>query len=726
LKHQPEDADLLRLLVERVVDYAIFVLSPVGTVLTWNQGAERLKGYSREEIIGQSFERFYTEDARAVGRPARLLRKAASEGRVEDEGWRVRKDGTRFWADVVITALRDDRGSLVGFAKVTRDLTERRQAEEDRAGRLAAERAAAQFERLQVASAALAAASRPESAAEVLVDVAVQALGAASGLVALPTLDRSALQVVAMHGAPFGAELGQCMPLDQAHPLSSVWHLRRAVFVHSRARSDVEHSEIVAASGLETSGAWAAVPLLSDRNVLGVIGLSFDHERVFDTDERSFLLALADVGAQAMLRARLYAAEEVARQKAETAERAARDEAQLVEHLRRVSLALSAELDLDKVLQTVADAATSAIGATVGYFAYHVVDERGEQSTLYVPSDASQQTFDTGAMQHTDALFDPTLRDVDRCDDILQDPRYRPRTTDGLSLRSCLMVPVISRSGAILGRLFFGHYQPGAFTERSERLADGIAAQAAVAIDNARIYQQVQQAVQTRDEFLAAAAHDLKTPLAATKGIAQLLRKRIEGKQMADSTRIVSGLERIDQSVDRMTGFIDELLDLGRLQLGQPLDLERRPVDVAVLLREVVADHQPNAPRHTFHVSPIDGKIVGYWDPVRLRRVFDNLVSNAVKYSPDGGEVLLRAERWATAEGCTAVIQVTDHGVGIPPADLPFVFERFRRGGNVAFIQGTGIGLAVAYSILQHHGGSITVESFEGKGSTFTVRLPLD
>ena len=128
--HRRQDADLFRLLVDRVVDYAIFLLTPDGHIASWNAGAQRLKGYVPDEIIGQSFERFYSPEDRADGKPGKLLATARTEGRVEDEGWRVRKDGTRFWADVVITALRDDSGQLLGFAKVTRDLSERRETEE--------------------------------------------------------------------------------------------------------------------------------------------------------------------------------------------------------------------------------------------------------------------------------------------------------------------------------------------------------------------------------------------------------------------------------------------------------------------------------------------------------------------------------------------------------------------------------------------------------------------
>lgn len=122
--------DLHRLLIDRVVDYAIFALDTTGHVLTWNAGAERLKGYKPDEIIGRHFSAFYTQPDLDSGKPARMLDVAHRTGRVEDEGWRLRQDGSSFWADVLITALRDDDGQLVGFAKVTRDLTDRRAAEE--------------------------------------------------------------------------------------------------------------------------------------------------------------------------------------------------------------------------------------------------------------------------------------------------------------------------------------------------------------------------------------------------------------------------------------------------------------------------------------------------------------------------------------------------------------------------------------------------------------------
>jgi PAS domain S-box-containing protein len=125
-----EEAERLALFISSITDYAIYMLSPDGLVSSWNAGAQRIKGYGADEIVGQHFSRFYTEEDKAVGLPAHALAQAAQSGKFESEGWRVRKDGSRFWASVVIDSIRDQKGQLLGFAKITRDITDKRLAEQ--------------------------------------------------------------------------------------------------------------------------------------------------------------------------------------------------------------------------------------------------------------------------------------------------------------------------------------------------------------------------------------------------------------------------------------------------------------------------------------------------------------------------------------------------------------------------------------------------------------------
>jgi PAS domain S-box-containing protein len=313
---------MFQLLVDCVVDYAIFLLSPDGRVASWNAGAARLKGYTTDEIIGRRFDCFYTPEARAAGRPDQLLAAARADGRVEDEGWRVRKDGSYFWADVVITALTDEDGQLLGFAKVTRDLTERRQAEQERAIRLAAERAAERLARLQVATAALAGANRARTAAQVLANEGANALGAGAAVVAFPSPDGELLQVAYAHGydrREFATD--ETFAPDTPYPLTRSWQTGKSIFVGSRAHAQTDFPGFLRRVANSPFMAWATVPLVVEQRVLGVLGLSFNEPQTFGDDQRGFLLALAEVGAQALDRASLYEAERRARAEAEEAVR---------------------------------------------------------------------------------------------------------------------------------------------------------------------------------------------------------------------------------------------------------------------------------------------------------------------------------------------------------------------------------------------------------------------
>jgi signal transduction histidine kinase len=231
---------------------------------------------------------------------------------------------------------------------------------------------------------------------------------------------------------------------------------------------------------------------------------------------------------------------------------------------------------------------------------------------------------------------------------------------------------------------------------------------------------ELREQIAARDEFMSTVSHDLKSPLTFIKGMAALRRRR--AVQTPETRPLVEALDQIEASAGRMAAQLDELVDAGRLQAGRPLELRRLPVDLLGLARTVVGEHQQTTDRHVLSVSTTLPELVGVWDGVRLGRVIDNLVDNAVKFSPRGGGVEVTLAR----DDEFAVISVSDRGEGIPEADLPHIFERFRRGGNVqGRIPGTGIGLAGVHSIVGLHQGTIAVASEIGVGTTFTVRLPL-
>lgn len=226
-----------------------------------------------------------------------------------------------------------------------------------------------------------------------------------------------------------------------------------------------------------------------------------------------------------------------------------------------------------------------------------------------------------------------------------------------------------------------------------------------------------------RTEVLNVVSHDLRQPLTVIQGMVQLLTRQVARLETPEQGRVLNGLERIDNSARKMTAIVNELLDVAQLVAGQQLMLERHTTDLVALMRRVVADHQSVTARQ-LTLETIENSLMGSWDALRLERVFANLLSNATKYSPGDRPVVVRLRR---DHGATnwAIIEVLDEGIGIPEADLPYIFNRFHRGSNAArLIAGVGLGLAGSKHILEQHGGSISILSVEGSGTTVVVRLP--
>ena len=820
---QPPADELLRLLVERVEDYAIFVLDADGRVASWNAGAERIKGYAANEIIGRPYATFFGEEDRAAGKPDRLLRRARIDGRVEDVGWRVRKDGSRFWADAVLTALYDSRGRLRGYAKVTRDLTERQRAEEQllvntglREIAEARDRALAEAEAerrrlhdlFMQAPAAIAEACGARHEVTFANPLYLRLVGRRepADLIgkpmreALPDMEEQgyfqALDRVYASGEPFVANevpvradrrgdgtleevfvnLVYQPTRDAGGEVDGI--LVHAVDVTEQVRARRRGEELAAALQLrsdlieaahEAIFAWNSQDGITfwNRGAEELYGYTAEealgqntHELLGTPQEQvaAFMAALEQegrwegelshatrAGRQITVEARLALIAghgrrhilEVTRdvteqRRAEAALRASQARSAFLAEASRV---LGSSLDYQTTLANVAQLAVPGVG---DWCAVDLLDEGGELRRLAVahvdpakvrlaeelqaryPPDPNAalgpaHVVRTGEPELVHEIPEELLERVVRDAEHLELLR-------GLGLHSYMVVPVQVRD-QIMGAITFVAAESGRrFGPDDLEVADELARRAAVAVENAWLYHQAQEGIRTRDDFLAAASHDLKNPIASIRGNAQLLLRSLERTGGVPPQRLRLALTNVIGSTDQMRRQIDELLDVARLRLGQPLPLDRAPTDLVALTRHAVAAEQATTDRHHIALRTRQAELVGDWDAPRLERVLSNLLSNAVKYSPNGGGIAVDVRR----EGDEAVLTVQDHGIGIPAADLPRVFDRFERARNVVGrIGGSGIGLAASRQIVEQHGGTIAVESREGQGSSFRVRLPL-
>jgi signal transduction histidine kinase/DNA-binding response OmpR family regulator len=398
-------------------------------------------------------------------------------------------------------------------------------------------------------------------------------------------------------------------------------------------------------------------------------------------------------------------------------EQTLRDEAALVETLQRVGTALASELDLERVVQLVTDEAISLTRAQFGVF---------------------------GPAFHSDAVI--------RSSDITCDPRHPnvepyPEMPRGEQpVRSYLAVPVSSRSGEVIGGLFFGHESPGVFGDREERLVVGIAGWAAVAMDNARLYAAERQAregaegaTRAKEEFLATMSHEFRTPLNAIVGYAQLLDMGVLGPATAAQH---AHLQRLQASARHLLQLVDDVLDVAKVDADR-LDVRRDLLMTGAAVAAAVTLVQPQATAKGVRLVDLNTSEPGFayvGDEHRVRQVVINLLSNAVKFTPSGGQVSVECGHArgggpdaaseppdaSTDEQPWVFIRVEDTGPGIAPTLIAHLFEPFVQGDGALTREqgGTGLGLAISRRLARLMGGDITVETDHGSRTVFTLWLP--
>ena len=431
----------------------------------------------------------------------------------------------------------------------------------------------------------------------------------------------------------------------------------------------------------------------------------------------------ADVDRRALL-----ALEQAARREAE-------EKSEILETVNRIGQRLAVQTDLSSLVQSFTDEATRLAGAQFGAFFYNLVDDKGESYTLYAISGVPRAEFDKFPLPRNTALFGPTFRGerIIRLDDVKQDPRYgqnAPRhgmPRGHLPVTSYLAVPVVSRTGAAIGGLFLGHEKPGMFGERLEPIMAGIAAQLAIAIDNARLLDEEQRAraaaeaaSRAKDEFLAVLSHELRTPLNAVYGWAHILRS---GDLRGEA--VTRALDVIMRNANAQVQLIDDMLDVSRIVTGK-MRLDVRAVDLKAVVEAAIDAVRPAADAKELRLQVVlDPQAFGIsGDPDRLQQVVWNLLMNAVKFTARGGRIQVLLQR----ESSHVEISVSDTGQGIAPDVLPHVFERFQQGDSTSTRRhtGLGLGLALVRHLVELHGGTVQAASVgEGQGATFTVKLPI-
>ena len=716
----PQDrivAEQLHLFVDAVVDYAIIMLDPEGRIITWNRGAERMLEYTADEVLGKHVSILFTEQDRRRGHPQEELRIVAGQGRYEEAG----SDGSVFPAHVTITAVRDEDNRLLGFAKVTQDLSEK--GSREKVARLLAD-----------SSRILSESYDYEATVPKVVRLVVPTF--ADWCAVDVVEDGTIRRLAAVHADPAREGLVRELARHFSSEARAVIDVRRVIetgrpellpeIPDSRLLETARDDEYLRLLRQLRPRSAMIVPLVTRGRVLGALTLvAAESGRRFDEEDLPFAVALADRIAVSIDVARLLS--EAVQGRGE-AERRARQEYAL----RKALEAVSASFTVSSVIREIAEGAVLATNAD-GTAVERIHFDRGEVEVVAV---AGELKFPLGRrLRYHGSL---AQRVTERAEPLLISnlaettepvPAYWRETCGDCSL---LVLPLLDSGEAIGALILLRKPEKMIFRDDELERASSFAYLAALAFRKIRLLEESEQrrrelleVMESRSRLMRGFSHDVKNPIGAAAGMLDLLKDGALG-DLEPKQR--DAVERAHRALARALRLIDELLELARAE-AREIEIRLESVDLRQVVHEMVEEYRAPAEAKGLEIEarfPEEIPVIDS-DSGRIRQILGNLLSNAVKYTERGRitvRVEVREDGAAPRAGRWLAIDVSDTGPGIPKDKQKLLFQEFKRIEPGAG-RGTGLGLAISRGIALALHGDITVHSEPGRGSTFTLWLPM-
>jgi signal transduction histidine kinase len=578
--------------------------------------------------------------------------------------------------------------------------------------------------RLQWITSALSRSLTSGEVASVVVGHAFDALKASAVVTYFKSADEQAARYAGSRGVP-DREVSRWFSESADPPMmTAVIRSGEAVWLGTRDEMIARFPHFAdAAMPSERFQAMVGLPLKIEREILGAIVFCFAEEQKFGTEQRDFLLTLAELSAQALDRARLFEAERQAREEAAEANRRWRLLSEASKSFAEASRDLSSALNViaERLTEMVGDTATIALISLIredGTMLENVAARAREpEFAEYLAAFAREhpQRVGVGIRGRVAATGEPLFLPVIDQESLRASsvPEVRP-LFDRFKMATMMVVPLRVQD-RILGTVSMSRADPTRpYTLSDLGFVQELADRAALTIENARLYESAMRASRVRDHLLFVAGHELLTPLT-------VLRLQVSSLQRNDfdPERAASKLEMTARSLERLDNLIDKFIDISCISAGQ-LSFTPEPVDLAALVRDVAGMFTERFEKSGCELELLaTDSIVGQWDKLRIEQVITNLFSNACKYG--GGSAV---EVAVGRSGDMAFVQVKDHGVGIAPDKQALIFQRFERAVADRNLGGLRLGLWICREIVEAHGGRITVESAPAEGSVFTVFLP--